>query len=90
MLCHACLVVSDSLQPLQAPLSMVFSRQEYWIGLPFSHPGDLPDSGIKTGSPISCIGSRFFTTDPPRTLIDFHKIKNIVFKMKNLVDRLKN
>ena len=31
----------------QAPLSMGFSRQEYWRGLPFSPPGDLPDPGIK-------------------------------------------
>ena len=35
----------------QAPLSMGFSRQEYWSGLPFSSPGDLPDSGIKPRSP---------------------------------------
>ena len=35
----------------QAPLSMVFSRQEYWNGLPFSSPGDLPNSGIESGSP---------------------------------------
>ena len=74
----------------QAPLSMVFSRQEYWNGLPFPHPGDLPDAGIESASPVSCISSRFFTTEPPRTLIDFHKIKNIAFKMKNLVDRLNN
>ena len=31
----------------QAPLSMGFSRQEYWSGLPFSSPEDLPDPGIK-------------------------------------------
>ena len=31
----------------QAPLSMGFSRQEYWNGLPFPSPGDLPDPGIK-------------------------------------------
>ena len=31
----------------QAPLSMEFSRQEYWIGLPFPTPGDLPDPGIE-------------------------------------------
>ena len=31
----------------QAPLSMGFSRQEYWTGLPCSPPGDLPDPGIK-------------------------------------------
>ena len=35
----------------QAPLSMGFSRQEYWSGLPFSSPGDLPNPGIKPGSP---------------------------------------
>ena len=35
----------------QAPLSMGFSRQEYWSGLPFLSPGDLPDSGIEPGSP---------------------------------------
>ena len=34
----------------QAPLSMGFSRQEYWSGLPFSSPGDLPDPGIKPAS----------------------------------------
>ena len=50
----ACLVssvVSDSVTPwtmaCQAPLSMGFSRQEYWSGLPCSPPGDLPDPGIK-------------------------------------------
>ena len=35
----------------QAPLSMGFSRQEYWSGLPFPSPGDLPEPGIKPGSP---------------------------------------
>ena len=35
----------------QAPLSMEFSRQEYWNGLLFPSPGDLPDPGIKPGSP---------------------------------------
>ena len=48
-------VVSDSAAPCavvrQAPLSMVFSRQEYWSGLPFPSPGNLPDPGIKPGSP---------------------------------------
>ena len=36
----------------QAPLSMGFSRQEYWSGLPFP-PGDLPDPGIEPVSPVS-------------------------------------
>ena len=35
----------------QAPQSMGFSRQEYWSGLPFPSPGDLPDQGIEPGSP---------------------------------------
>ena len=35
----------------EAPLSMEFSRQEYWNGLPFTFPGDLPDPGIEPGSP---------------------------------------
>ena len=35
----------------QAPLSMELSKQEYWNGLPFPSPGDLPDPGIEPGSP---------------------------------------
>ena len=37
----------------QAPLSMRFSRQEYWSGLPFPPPGDLPDPGTELVSPTS-------------------------------------
>ena len=43
----------------QAPLSLGFSRQEYWSGLPFPSPGDLPDPGIKPESPA--LASGFFT-----------------------------
>ena len=35
----------------QAPLSIAFSRQEHWSGLPFPSPGDLPNPGIKPSSP---------------------------------------
>ena len=35
----------------QVPLSMGFSRQEYWSGLPFPSPGDLPDPGVEPESP---------------------------------------
>ena len=46
----------------QAPLSMEFSRQEYWSGLTFPSPGDLPNLGIKPGSLTSLVlASRFFT-----------------------------
>ena len=41
----------------QAPLSMGFSRQEHWSGLPFPSPGDLPDSGIQPASPILQVDS---------------------------------
>ena len=48
-------VVSDSVIPWtvvhQAPPSMGFSRQEYWSGVPFPSPGDLPDPGTEPGSP---------------------------------------
>ena len=49
----------------QTPLSMGFSRQEYWSGLPFPTPGDLPNPRIKPVSHVSCLGrqgGRFFTT----------------------------
>ena len=53
----SCSIVSDSLAtPLtvarQASVSMGFSRQEYWSGLPFSSPGNLPDPGMEPGSPV--------------------------------------
>ena len=43
----------------QAPLSMAFSGQEYWSGLPRPPPRDLSDPGIKSASQISCIGGLF-------------------------------
>ena len=46
----------------QATLSMEFSRQEYWSGLPFPPPWNLPDPGIKLASPALAGG--FFTTEP--------------------------
>ena len=50
----------------QAPLSMGFSRQEYWSGLPFPPPGDLPDPGIELAlSESPALAGRFFTTEPP-------------------------
>ena len=37
----------------QAPLSMEFSRQKYWSGLPYQDPGDFPDPGIEPRSPVA-------------------------------------
>ena len=47
----------------QAPLSMGFSRQEYWNGLPFPSPGDLPHPGIKLRSPA--LQADALTSEPP-------------------------
>ena len=47
----------------QAPPSMGFSRQEYWSGLPFPSPGDLPNPGIKPGSPT--LQADALTSEPP-------------------------
>ena len=47
----------------QAPLSVGFSRQQYWSGLPFPSPGDRPNPGIKPVSPA--LAGRCFTTEPP-------------------------
>ena len=49
----------------QGPLS-TFSRQEYWSGFPFPSPGDLPDSGIKPGSPT--LQEDSLPSEPPRKL----------------------
>ena len=48
----------------QAPLSIGFPRQEYWSGLPFSSPWDLPNPGTEPNSPALAGG--FFTTESPR------------------------
>ena len=47
----------------QASPSMGFSRQEYWSGLPFPSPGDLPDPGIKPRSPA--FEADALTSEPP-------------------------
>ena len=61
-------VVSDSETPWthQAPLSMGLTKQEYWNGLPFPTPGDLPDPGMEPLSLMSpALASGFFITAPP-------------------------
>ena len=52
----------------KAPLSMGFSRQKYWSGLPFPSPGDLPDPGTDWSPVSSALADRFFTTVPPGKL----------------------
>ena len=56
----------DPCDPCQASLSMTFPRQEYWSGLPFPSPGDLPDPGIEPTSPVfPAVAGGFSTTGPP-------------------------
>ena len=70
----------------QDPLSLGFSRQEYWSGLPFPSPGGLPHPGIEPLSPALAGG--FFTTEQPGkyTCIYPHAIKKHV---KSLAGKVK-
>ena len=54
------LFATPGVVPCQTPLSMGFSKQEYWIGLPFLPPGDLPNPEIKPA-----LTDGFFITEPP-------------------------
>ena len=66
VLSHVQLFVTTWTVAQQAPLSMEFSRQEYWSGLPFPTPGDLSDPGNEPMSSVSSeLEGRFFTTGPP-------------------------
>ena len=66
LLSHVQFFVTPSTVAHQAPMFWQFSRQEYWSGLPFPTPGDLPNPGIE---PVlfapSALAGGFFTTEPP-------------------------
>ena len=65
-LSHVQLFVTPWTVARQAPPSMDFPRQEYWSGLPFPIPGDLPDPRMKPLSVASpALAGRFFNTVPP-------------------------
>ena len=65
-LSHSQLFVTPWTVARQAPLSIGFSKQEYWSELPFPPPGDLPNPGIDPESPVSsALAGGFFTTEPP-------------------------
>ena len=75
-----CSVVSDSFVTLwtvaqQVPPSMGFSRQEYWSGLPFPSPGDLPNPGIEGRS--SALWEDSLLSEPPRKL---HQSLGVLYK----------
>ena len=63
LLSHVWLFVTPWTVVCQVPLPMGFPRQEYWSGVPFPPPGDLPNSGIEPVSPA--LAGRFFTTESP-------------------------
>ena len=74
-------VKSDSVSPWavahQTPPSMGFFRQEYWSGLPFPSPGDLPDPGIEPGSPALQVDA--LPSEPPGKSLLYNKIlQNLV------------
>ena len=70
----------------QAPLSMGFSMQEYWSGLPCPPPGDLPDPGIKPASLMSpALAGGFFTTSAAwEALISQARVRHSGSKVQNL------
>ena len=75
----------------QAPLSMGFSRQEYWRGLPFPPPGAPPKPGIKPASPyISCIGRQVLYHLVKCHLGSPHSDHNssLIRNRRNIVDRV--
>ena len=64
--CFSHVWLCDSGLAHQAPLSVEFSKQEYWSGLPFPPPGDLPDPRIESMALMSpTLASGFFTTSAP-------------------------
>ena len=86
MLSHVWLFAAPWTVALQSLLSVGFSRQEYWSGLPFSIPGDLPDPGIKPAS--LCLlnwQADCFTTAPPeKPLCVFAHILLVLFLWRAL------
>ena len=74
---------------MDCSLSMGFSRQEYWSGLPFPPLGEFPNPVIKLMSPVSpALAGRFFTTEPPGksyrsfyTTINPHHANNVALNI---------
>ena len=71
------LFVTTQIEARQAPLSMEFSRQEYWTGLPFPSLGDLPDPGIKPKFPTLQADS--LPSEPPGKHILPFKLPSVKF-----------
>ena len=84
---HVQLFVTLRTIACQAPLSVGLSSQEYWSGLPFSSPGDLPDPEIKPMSPASpALAGRFFTTETCGKPTEYNQIKSVTQSCPTLCD----
>ena len=84
MLSHVRLFATPWTVAHQAPPSMGFSRQEYWSGLPFPSPGDLPDPGIEPRSPS--LQADALPSEPPGKPAEAHKEDRInIWKEINLI-----
>ena len=70
----------------QAPPSMGFSRKEYWSGLPFPSPGDLPDPGIGPGSPT--LQADALTSEPPGKPLQQGAVDKMVDLWNSFVETL--
>jgi len=85
LLSHVQLFCDTWIVAFKAHLSMGFHRQEYWNGLPFPSPGDLPHPGIEPSSPAyPALVGRFFTIEPPGKPMESYAIH---FKFKNGLGR---
>ena len=71
----------------QVPLSMGFPRQEYWSGLPFSSPGDLPNPGVERDSPALASTSQLALSHQESPIISLLmlKIKALLFLLLGIV-----
>ena len=83
------LCVTPWIVTCQAPLSVEFSKQEYWSGLPFPPPGDLPGPGIKPMSLVSpALTDRFFTTNTTFPYTVFEKKNTLLHLIKYQMHRM--
>ena len=84
LVAQSCLTLCDPIDcNPQAPPSMGFSRQEYWSGLPFPSPGDLPDPGLKPGSPALQADSLPF--EPPGKPIQKDKCIIPLYELSRII-----
>ena len=74
LLSHVQLFATPWIIACQSPLSVEFPRQEYWSGLPFPSPGDLPDPGIEPSSPALQVDTLTYGSYIFNILRNFHTV----------------